>query len=74
MNRTAAARPLRRHLTPPRDLTRAVDRAAAGTSPSHRQGRGHGNGVRVHAIYFAAVSLTGLLLVLVAAAVATTAR
>ncbi|HWJ09238.1 MAG TPA: hypothetical protein VNS46_07660 [Nocardioides sp.] len=68
MTRTAAARPLRRHLTPPATLSRAVARPAAAPSRSP----GHGNGVRVHAIYFAVVSLAGLLLVLAAAAMAST--
>jgi hypothetical protein len=60
MDETAAtpARPLRRHLHAPQPTgLPAVD--PLGPSVRHR---GEGNGVRMHAIYFALVSLVALLL------------
>lgn len=66
MDKSATARPLRKHLSQPRAVSWPVERT--GSSRAH----GHGNGVRVHAIYFAAVSLVGLLVVIAAAALATT--
>jgi len=67
---TGPAKAVRKHLhtartmsppdgAPDRDLTRR---------------RGQGNGVRVHGIYFAAVSLIALVLVIVAVALASTMR
>lgn len=68
MDTSASARPVRKHLTPPRAIARAIAEVAApGTSGAHRS---RGNGVRVHAIWFAALSLVGLVLVLTAAALA----
>ncbi len=65
---THSARPLRKHLTPPRAVARAVVRATdPGTAGAHRAS---GNGVRVHAIWFAALSFVGLVVVLTAAALA----
>lgn len=70
MEPNAAARLVRKHLTPPVALARAVVRAA-GPSEATGAHRSTGNGVRVHAIWFAALSLAALLAVLAAAALAT---
>jgi hypothetical protein len=67
MVQSAAAKPDRKHLNRRRAVSWPVDRGAG----AHRL-PGHGNGVRVHAIYFAAVSLVGLLTVLAAVALAST--
>lgn len=64
MDKSSAVRPRRKHLTEPRAVSWPVERTG-GRAP------GHGNGVRVHAIYFAVVSLAGLLLVLTAVALST---
>lgn len=69
MDTKASARPVRRQLIQPPAVAVPLDRHDGGT----RHSAGHGNGVRVHAIYFAAVSLAALLLIL-GAALATTGR
>ena len=66
---TGPSRPLRRHLRSPESLTRAAD--TRGDTDLTR-GRGQGNGVRMHGIYFAVVSLVALVLVIAAIALATT--
>ncbi|MFC5729608.1 MULTISPECIES: hypothetical protein [Nocardioides] len=58
----------RRHLLSPQTVTRSADTSHdADLTRRH----GQGNGVRMHSIYFAAVSLTALVLLIVAIAVAT---
>lgn len=47
-----------------------MDHRTAATPARHHHD--HGNGVRVHAILFLAVSLTGLLVILAAVAISTT--
>lgn len=69
MTKTHAARPLPRHLLSPETLARSADIRADVDLTRHH---GQGNGVRVHAVYFALVSLVGLLLVIVAASLAVT--
>lgn len=68
MEKTVTERPRRRHLNQPGAVTWAEGRPCG---PSAARLPGHGNGVRVHSIYFAAVSLTGLLLVLAGVVLAT---
>lgn len=59
----------RKHLLSPETVTRSADTSSdADLTRSH----GQGNGVRVHGIYFAAVSLAALVLVIAAIALATT--
>ena len=68
---TSSAGSTRRHLIPPQVVARAVLHPEA--RAAHRDGHphGHGNGVRLHAIWFALASLVALVLVLTAAALAT---
>lgn len=66
---TGPAKPLRRHLRSPQPATRSAD-SSEPADPTHSHGQG--NGVRVHSIYFALVSLVALVLVIAAVAVATT--
>lgn len=67
MDENRAARPLRRHLLTPQALAKAAATRADVDLTRHH---GQGNGLRVHALYFAVVSLVGLVLVIVAAALA----
>ena len=61
--------PLRRHLLSPEAGTRTSN-TSRDADLTHR--RGQGNGVRIHGIYFAAVSLTALVLVMAGIVLATT--
>ncbi len=64
---TDPTKPPRRHLLSPESFTKQ-----AGTTGDADLTRSHGqsNGLRIHGIYFALVSLVALLLVIVAIAVA----
>ncbi|WP_182379709.1 hypothetical protein [Nocardioides sp. WS12] len=63
-----SARPLPRHLLSPQEIARsAVESRDADLTRHH----GQGNGVQVHAAYFAAVSLVALVGLIIAVAVAT---
>lgn len=67
---TSSAGSHRRHLIPPQVVARAVlDPDAATHWQDHRHG--HGNDVRLHTIWFALASLVALVVVLTAAALAT---
>lgn len=58
-----------KHLLSPEAVTRSNDTSGdADLTRSH----GQGNGVRIHGLYFAAVSLVALVLVIAAIALATT--
>ena len=63
--------PQRRHLLPAEAISRFAD--AEGDVDLTRS-HGQGNGVRIHGIYFAAVSVVALVLVIVAIALATSMR
>lgn len=64
-----AAKRLPRHLITPETLARA---AVLGRDADLTRHHGQGNGMRVHALYFAAVSLVALAMVIAAVAVAST--
>ena len=65
---TGPTKPLRRHLLSPESFSEQ-----AGTNGDADLTRSHGqsNGLRIHGIYFAVVSLVALLLVILAIAIAT---
>lgn len=63
--------PRRRHLLPAEQVTRA---AFASEDADLTRGPGQGNGVRVHGIYFAVVSLAALVLVIAGIGLATAMR
>lgn len=65
---TGPGKPLRRHLISPQAIARS---AGIRGDVDLTRSRGHGNGVRTHAVYFAAVSLAALVLVIAAVALAT---
>lgn len=65
---TGPAKPLRRHLLSPQAIARS---AGLQGDVDLTRSRGHGNGVRTHAVYFAVVSLVALVLVIAAVALAT---
>jgi hypothetical protein len=66
---TSPRQTARRHLHAPGSIIRAVDGlTAVDLTRSH----GQSNGLRVHRIYFAAVSLAGLVLIIAAVALAST--
>ena len=66
---TIPSRPRRTHLHSAKRLTGAVDsRSDVDLTRRH----GQGNGLRIHGIYFAAVSLAAFVLVVIGIAVATT--
>lgn len=60
---TGPATPLRKHLLTPEALAHA---AAVGPRADLTRRHGQGNGMRVHALYFAAVSLIALSLMIAA--------
>lgn len=66
-NGTSPAKPLRRHLLTPEALARG---AVIGQGADLTRRHGQGNGMRVHALYFAAVSFVALLLIVAAVAFA----
>lgn len=66
---TGPSKPLRRHLLTPQAVSRSAD---AGRDADLTRSHGQGNGVRIHGIYFAVVSLAALVLVITAIAVAST--
>lgn len=68
---TTASKPVRKHLLSPQAMARASAIPADLDLTRHR---GQGNGVRVHALYFTAVSLLTLLVAIAAVALATTMR
>lgn len=68
---TASAKPHRRHLVPAQTV--AMSPGSRGEVDLTRH-HGEGNGVRVHAVYFAVVSLVALLLVIAGVALAATTR
>jgi hypothetical protein len=68
---TSSCKPVRRHLHAPGSVTRAVH---SSTAVDLTRSHGQSNGLRVHRIYFAAVSLAGLMLVIGAVALAATMR
>ncbi|MFC7504524.1 hypothetical protein ACOACQ_07860 [Nocardioides sp. CPCC 206347] len=63
-----SARPLRRHLLSPQAIARSAIVSRDADLTRHR---GQGNGLQVHATYFAAVSLVALVCVIIAVALAT---
>lgn len=63
-----SVRPLRRHLLSPQAIARSTVTSRNADLTRHR---GQGNGVQVHAIYFAAVSLVALVCLIIAVAVTT---
>lgn len=65
---TGPARPARRHLLTPETLTRTDTGRTADLTRRH----GQSNGLRVHGLYFAAVSLVALVLIIAAIVLATT--
>ncbi|MCX6399718.1 MAG: hypothetical protein NTX33_07305 [Propionibacteriales bacterium] len=69
MTKIPAARPLPRHLLSPETLARG---ARVKSDVDLTRHHGQGNGLRVHTVYFAVVSLVGLVLVIVAASLAAT--
>jgi hypothetical protein len=65
---TGHAKPARRHLLTPGTVTRADTGGDADLTRKH----GQSNGLRVHGLYFAAVSLVALVLIIAAIVLATT--
>ncbi len=61
------AKPLRKHLLPAQTIARS---AAASSRVDLTRHHGQGNGLRVHLVYFAAVSLVALMALIAAIAVA----
>jgi hypothetical protein len=67
--RKTTSTPSRKHLVSPEALARATTAIASpGLAGMHKQG----NGVRLHGLYFAVVSLVALLLVIAAVVLAST--
>ena len=64
---TGPAQPIRRHLLTPEALARTA-RIGQGTDLTRRHGQS--NGLRIHALVFAVVSLAALLLIIAAVAIA----
>lgn len=65
---TGPTKPARRHLLTPETVTRTDTSRDADLTRRH----GQSNGLRVHGVYFAAVSLVALVLIIAAIALATT--
>ncbi len=64
---TGPSQPRRRHLHSPERVARAAD---TGGDADLTRSHGQGNGLRIHGIYFAVVSLVALVLVVVVIALA----
>ena len=64
---TSQPKPLRRHLHAPAPVTTST---ATGGAVDLTRHHGQGNGLRLHGIYFAAVSLAALLIVIAVIALA----
>lgn len=68
---TSTGKPVRKHLLSAQAMARS---AAIPADVDLTRHRGQGNGVRVHALYFAVVSLVTLVVAIAAVALATTMR